>query len=80
MDNSTHVRRESEEVLYDLEPVVRVGRQDVDPDRPVTNLAGRPGVPEDTAGAVLFLVSNESSFIIGQDIFADGGVMAMEIG
>ena len=38
------------------------------------------GVPEDTAGAVLFLVSNESSFIIGQDIFADGGVMAMEIG
>lgn len=57
-----------------------VGRQDVDPDRPVTNLAGRPGVPEDTAGAVLFLVSNESSFIIGQDIFADGGVMAMEIG
>ncbi len=57
-----------------------VGRQDVGPDRPVTNLAGRPGVPEDTAGAVLFLVSDESSFIIGQDIFADGGVMAMEIG
>ncbi len=57
-----------------------VGQQDVDPDRPVTNLAGRPGVPEDTAGAVLFLVSDESSFIIGQDIFADGCVMAMEIG
>ncbi len=57
-----------------------VGQQDVDPDRPVTNLAGRPGVPEDTARAVLFLVSDESSFIIGQDIFADGGVMAMEIG
>ena len=57
-----------------------VGQQDVDPDRPVTNLAGRPGVPEDTARAVLFLVSDDSSFIIGQDIFADGGVMAMEIG
>jgi NAD(P)-dependent dehydrogenase (short-subunit alcohol dehydrogenase family) len=57
-----------------------VGRQDVDPDRPISNLAGRPGVPEDTAAAVLFLVSDESSFIIGQDVFADGGVMAMEVG
>ncbi len=56
-----------------------VGQQDVDPNRPITNLAGRPGVPEDTAQAVLFLVSDDSSFIIGQDIFADGGVMAMEI-
>ena len=56
-----------------------VGQQDVDPNRPITNLAGRPGVPEDTANAVLFLVSDESSFIIGQNIFADGGVTAMEI-
>lgn len=30
MDNGTRFRRESEEVLYDLEPVVRVSRQDVD--------------------------------------------------
>lgn len=56
-----------------------VGQQDVDPNRPITNLSGRPGVPEDTARAVLFLVSDDSDFIIGQDIFADGGVMAMEI-
>ncbi len=56
-----------------------VGQQDVDPDRPVTNLAGRPGVPDDTAKAVLFLVSDDSDFVIGQDIFADGGVMAMEV-
>ncbi len=57
-----------------------VGQQDVDPNRPVTNLAGRPGVPEDTARAVLFLVSDDSDFVIGQDIFVDGGVMAMEVG
>ena len=56
-----------------------VGQQDIDPNRPITNLSGRPGVPEDTARAVLFLVSDDSDFIIGQDIFADGGVMAMEI-
>ena len=30
MDNSTHIRRENEEVLYDLDSTVRVGRQDVD--------------------------------------------------
>ncbi len=57
-----------------------VGRQDVDPNRTITNLAGRPGVPDDTARAVLFLVSDEASFVIGQNLFADGGVMAMEIG
>jgi enoyl-[acyl-carrier-protein] reductase (NADH) len=28
---------------------------------------------------VLFLVSEESSFIVGENIFVDGGVMAMEI-
>jgi NAD(P)-dependent dehydrogenase (short-subunit alcohol dehydrogenase family) len=57
-----------------------VGQQDVDPNRPVTNLAGRPGVPADTARAVLFLVSDDSDFIIGQNLFADGGVTAMEVG
>jgi cupin fold WbuC family metalloprotein len=30
MDNNTHIRRESEEVLYDLDTTVRVGRQEVD--------------------------------------------------
>lgn len=57
-----------------------VGQQDVDPNRPITNLANRPGVPDDTAQAVLFLVSDESSFIWGQDLFVDGGVTAMEVG
>ncbi len=57
-----------------------VGQQDVDPNRPISNLANRPGVPMDTAQAVLFLVSDESSFVWGQDLFVDGGVTAMEVG
>jgi NAD(P)-dependent dehydrogenase (short-subunit alcohol dehydrogenase family) len=57
-----------------------VGQAEVDPNRPITNLADRPGVPMDTAQAVLFLVSDDSSFIWGQDLFVDGGVTAMEVG
>jgi NAD(P)-dependent dehydrogenase (short-subunit alcohol dehydrogenase family) len=57
-----------------------VGRQEVDPNRPITNLVGRPGVPDDTAYAVLYMVSDEASFITGQNLFADGGVTAMEVG
>jgi len=34
---------------------------------------GRPGRPADVANAVLFLASDESSFITGQTIYVDGG-------
>jgi NAD(P)-dependent dehydrogenase (short-subunit alcohol dehydrogenase family) len=34
---------------------------------------GRPGKPEDIANAVLFLVSDEASFITGQTLYVDGG-------
>lgn len=34
---------------------------------------GRPGTPEDMAGAVLFLASNLASFIVGQTLIVDGG-------
>jgi len=34
---------------------------------------GRWGVPEDLAGAVVFLSSKASSYITGQDIYIDGG-------
>ena len=56
-----------------------VGKDEFDPMRPVTNLVKRPGQPIETARAVLFLVSDDSSFIYGSNIFLDGGVMAMEM-
>ena len=54
-----------------------VGKDEFDPTRPVVNLAGRPGIPDDLANAVLFLVSEESSFIIGTALFVDGGCTTM---
>jgi NAD(P)-dependent dehydrogenase (short-subunit alcohol dehydrogenase family) len=33
----------------------------------------RTGIPEDVANAVLFVVSDEASFITGQTLFVDGG-------
>jgi NAD(P)-dependent dehydrogenase (short-subunit alcohol dehydrogenase family) len=57
-----------------------VGKDEFDPTRPVVNLAGRPGVPLDLARAVLFLISDESEFIVGEMLFVDGGVTAMMIG
>jgi NAD(P)-dependent dehydrogenase (short-subunit alcohol dehydrogenase family) len=56
-----------------------VGRDEFDPARPITNLLKRPGQPGETARAVLFLVTEESSFVIGAELFVDGGVMAMEV-
>ena len=47
------------------------------PTRPVVNLVGRPGVPEDLANAALFLLSEESSFIVGAALFVDGGCTTM---
>ena len=56
-----------------------VGKDEFDPTRPITNLLKRPGLPVETARAVLFLVTEDSSFIVGANIFVDGGVMAMEV-
>jgi NAD(P)-dependent dehydrogenase (short-subunit alcohol dehydrogenase family) len=50
-----------------------VGKADFDPTRPVLNLVGRPGAPEDLANAALFLLSEESAFIVGAALFVDGG-------
>ena len=54
-----------------------VGKDNFDSSRPVVNLVNRPGVPDDLARAILFLVSEDSSFIDGTTLFVDGGVSAI---
>jgi NAD(P)-dependent dehydrogenase (short-subunit alcohol dehydrogenase family) len=49
---------------------------DVAGNRTFQNLAGRLGTADDQAKAALFLVSDESEFIIGHALLVDGGVMA----
>jgi NAD(P)-dependent dehydrogenase (short-subunit alcohol dehydrogenase family) len=36
-------------------------------------LTGRNGIPEDFAGAAVFLASRASAYVTGQSIFVDGG-------
>ncbi|EID10689.1 SDR family NAD(P)-dependent oxidoreductase [Mycolicibacterium phlei] len=48
---------------------------DIDPDRDRRAIAmGRRGRPEEQAGAILFLLSDLSSYITGQTILVDGGL------
>lgn len=54
-----------------------VGKAEFDPTRPVVNLRKRPGIPIDLARAILFLVSDDSDFIVGTDLFVDGGCSAL---
>lgn len=56
-----------------------VGKSEFDPTRPVLNLLKRPGQPEEVARAILFLVSDASSFVLGEDLLIDGGVMSMGV-
>lgn len=41
---------------------------------------GRPGVPEDLAGAVVFLASPASDYVTGQVLWVDGGYLVMGAG
>ena len=50
-----------------------VGKDEFDPSRPIVNLRNRAGAPADLANAVAFLVSDQSDFIVGTDLFVDGG-------
>ena len=54
-----------------------VGQEIFDRNRKVNNLVGRPGEPDEHAKAVLFLASDDASFIAGANLFVDGGTMAM---
>ena len=54
-----------------------VGQQDFDPTRPVPNLIGRAGLPRELAQGVLFLASDDASFVFGENLFVDGGYSAM---
>ncbi len=54
-----------------------VGQDQFDRNRPVNNLLGRPGEPREQAAAVLFLASEDASFIAGANLFVDGGTMAL---
>jgi NAD(P)-dependent dehydrogenase (short-subunit alcohol dehydrogenase family) len=56
-----------------------VGKDEFDPTRPVPNMAKRPGQPAEAAKAVLFLASEDASFIYGANLFVDGGVSAMDL-
>jgi NAD(P)-dependent dehydrogenase (short-subunit alcohol dehydrogenase family) len=55
-----------------------VGKDEFDPSRPVPNLVNRPGLPSEAAKAILFLASDDSSFTYGENLFVDGGVLAMD--
>ncbi|SRR6266568_5884424 len=52
-----------------LEPVFRARLEMYQP-------IGRAGVPADVAAAVLWLASDASSFVTGQDLAIDGGILA----
>ena len=54
-----------------------VGQEIFNRNRKVNNLVGRPGEPDEQAKAVLFMCSDEASFIAGANLFVDGGTMAM---
>jgi NAD(P)-dependent dehydrogenase (short-subunit alcohol dehydrogenase family) len=56
-----------------------VGEDEGAEGREFKNLAGRLGTPEDQAGAILFLASDDAGFIYGHNLLVDGGITAGSI-
>src|SRR5258708_23282295 len=54
-----------------------VGKDEFNPERKGVNLRNRPAEPIELAPAMLFLVSDDSDFIAGTELFVDGGCAAM---
>ncbi len=54
-----------------------VGKEEFDPTRAVPNLVGRAGQPDELARAVLFMASDDASFVVGENLIVDGGLSAM---
>ncbi|WP_255570031.1 SDR family oxidoreductase [Amycolatopsis sp. FDAARGOS 1241] len=50
-----------------------MGRLDTGPGADNTTPLGRDGEPHDIANAVLFLVSDQASWLTGSTLFVDGG-------
>lgn len=42
-------------------------------------MTGRNGLPEDFAGAAVFLASGASGYVTGQSIFVDGGCRCTDL-
>lgn len=54
-----------------------VGMDEERTDSDVSNLIGRHGVPSDVAKAIVFMISDDASFITAADLLVDGGAFAM---
>jgi NAD(P)-dependent dehydrogenase (short-subunit alcohol dehydrogenase family) len=52
-----------------------VGQAEEPASRPRNNLLGRACTPQDIAGAVAFMVSDEAGFVTGTDLLVDGGAL-----